>query len=504
VNIPWISALVFLPAFGAIGLALLPKGEDYKFARLWSLIVSLGTLFISLGIAFQFNLSDPAPQFRESRPWIQQLGLNYSVSVDGISLPLVLLTTLLVVLSIITSWEQQKRPRMYYSMVLLLTCGVLGAFVSEDLLLFFLFYELELIPLYFLIAIWGGVRREYAGTKFLLYTVLSSVFLLVAFLSAYFVSGLKTFDIHALANPATPYPIAFQIFMLVLITLGFGIKIPLVPLHTWLPDAHVEAPTAVSVLLAGVLLKLGTYGILRFGVSIFPQAALDLSWLLAALAAINVVYASLAALAQTDMKKMIAYSSIAHMGYVILGVATLGETGLQGAVFQMISHGVISALLFMLVGLVYEQAKTRDLDKLGGLFDRQKGLPLVGAFMVAAAMANAGLPGMSGFVAEFLVFKGGYTQFPIATALCIFGTVLTAVYLLVLLQKAFFGSSPKALGILPKPNVFAYFPATVLAFCMVGLGLFPNLMTGISAASVTALAKQMQSQQTVAQTIQTR
>ncbi|WP_218082576.1 complex I subunit 4 family protein [Anthocerotibacter panamensis] len=500
-DFPWLSLIVFLPTLGALGLTLWPKEVDHAFARLWTLGVSLMTAGVSLGMALQYDFSSTHAQFIERHGWIQPLGISYTLSVDGISLPMVLLTSLLVVLSILTSWNLKERPRFYYVLLMLLTTGVQGAFLAQDLLLFFLFYELELIPLYFLIAVWGGARREYAAMKFLLYTVFSSVFLLIAFLGIYFVSGLHTFDVQALAKPAVPYSMTFQILTLVSLTVGFGIKIPIVPLHTWLPDAHVEAPTSVSVLLAGVLLKLGTYGILRFGIGLFPDAAVNLSWVLATLAAINVVYASFAALAQTDMKKMIAYSSVAHMGYVLLGIATLQETGLQGAVYQMVSHGVISALLFMLVGLVYEHAHTRDLNKLGGLFDRSRGLPLVGAFMVAAAMANAGMPGMSGFVAEFLVFKGGWAQFPLATALCIFGTVLTAIYLLLLLKKAFFGSIPTHREEISQPKPMAYFPATVLAFCMVGLGLLPNLMTQVSAASVTALVNQMNTGAAVAEVV---
>lgn len=490
-NFPWLSLIVFLPVLGSMVLFLWPGDMDYKTARLTAFGVSAATFVVSVAMGLQFNLSNPAPQFTERVLWLPQINLWYSLSIDGLSLPLVLLTTLLVMLSIITSWELKERARFYYALIMLLACGVLGAFVAQDMLLFFLFYELELIPLYFLIAIWGGARREYAAMKFLLYTIFSSVFLLVAFLAVYTVSGLNSFEVQLLVKPLVPYSEAFQIITLTLITIGFGIKMPIVPLHTWLPDAHVEAPTAVSVLLAGVLLKLGTYGILRFGVGLFPEAAQDYGWILATLAAINVVYASLVALAQTDMKKMIAYSSIAHMGYVLLGIATLQETGLQGAVFQMISHGVISGLLFMVVGLIYENAHTRDLNKLGGLFDR---LPIVGAFMVAAAMANAGLPGMSGFVAEFLVFKGAFNLFMIPTVLSIVGTLLTAIYLLVLIRRAFFGTVPMELGTVDQPKPYTYIPATVLAFCMVGLGLFPNLMTNISAASVSALVQQMESQ----------
>lgn len=487
-TLPWLSIIFLLPALGALGLAVIPGEVSYRFARGWALAFA-GATFVASGVlALQFNYTEGGQQFRELLNWLPQLGISYSLSVDGLSLPLVLLTGILVVLSIFTSWDLNQRARLYYVLILLLTTGVMGAFLSRDAILFFLSYELELIPLYFLIAIWGGRRREYAGTKFLLYTFVSGIALLVAFLLTFFFSGTGSFSLDALAAPQSPYPLAFQTVALALITLGFGIKMPLVPLHTWLPDAHVEAPTAVSVLLAGILLKLGTYGIIRFGLGLFPEAAAQFSWLLAVLAAVNVVYASLAALAQTDMKKMIAYSSIAHMGYVVLGIASLNTIGLSGAVFQMVSHGIISGLLFMLVGLVYEKAGTRELPKLGGLFVT---LPAVGTFFVAAAMANAGLPGLSGFIAEFLVFRGGFERFQIPTVLCIFGVVLTAIYMLKLLDKAFFGKLPETLGAMPRVRFQELIPAVVLIAMMVGVGLAPSLLTGMFEPSVAVLVKQL-------------
>ena len=488
-GVPWLSLILFLPALGALGLSLFPGEVSYRFARVWALSVGALTFALSGLVALRFDYTSSAQQFAETVNWLPQLGIAYSVSIDGISLPLVLLTGLLVVLSILTSWQLNKRARLYYVLLLLLTTGVYGAFLARDAILFFLAYELELIPLYFLISIWGGKRREYAGTKFLLYTFLSGVSLLVAFLCTYFFSGGNSFSIDALANPETPYPLVFQAIALGLITFGFGIKMPLVPLHTWLPDAHVEAPTAVSVLLAGVLLKLGTYGIVRFGLGIFPEAASQFAWLLSVFAAINVIYASLAAMAQTDIKKMIAYSSIAHMGYVVLGIASLNTVGLGGAMFQMVSHGIISGLLFMLVGLVYEKTGTRELPKLGGLFAT---LPVVGTFFVGAAMANAGLPGMSGFVAEFMVFRGSFERFPVATVLCIFGIVLTAIYLLQMLAKAFFGKLPSQLEAMPRVQFGEMIPATVLLVFMVGLGLAPALLTDIVKPSVTALVEQLE------------
>lgn len=487
-TVPWLSLIVFLPALGALGLSLLPGEINYRFARVWALVFASLTALASGWLGLRFDYASGVPQFEEQLTWLPQLGISYSVSVDGLSLPLVLLTGVLVVLSIFTSWQLNQRARLYYTLVLVLTTGVMGAFLAKDVLLFFLMYELELIPLYFLISIWGGKRREYAGTKFLLYTFASGICLLIAFLATYFVSGTGSFDVQALADPQSPYPLAFQVFALGLITLGFGIKMPIVPLHTWLPDAHVEAPTAVSVLLAGVLLKLGTYGIVRFGLGLFPEAAVQFAWLLSVLAAINVVYASFAAFAQTDIKKMIAYSSIAHMGYVLLGIASLNQIGLDGAMFQMVSHGLISGLMFMLVGIIYEKAGTRELPKLGGLFGT---LPLVCAFFVAAAMANSGLPGMSGFVAEFLVFRGGFEPFPVATVLCIFGVVLTAIYLLEMIRKAFFGKLPAALQQMPRVGLAELAPSAVLLFLIVGVGLLPNLLTGIVDPSVATLVDQL-------------
>jgi NAD(P)H-quinone oxidoreductase subunit 4 len=493
--VPWLSVIFLLPALGAFGLSIFPGEISYRFARLWALVFS-GLTFLASGIvAAKFNYGDGGQQFKETINWIPQVGISYSLSVDGLSLPLVLLTGLLVVLSIFTSWELNQRSRLYYSLILLLTTGVMGAFLARDAIIFFLSYELELIPLYFLISIWGGKRREYAGTKFLLYTFVSGISLLVVFLSAFFVSGSGSFSIDALANPQTPYPLAFQAIALGILTLGFGIKMPLVPVHTWLPDAHVEAPTAVSVLLAGVLLKLGTYGIVRFGLGLFPQAANQFAWLLAVLAVVNVIYASLAAIAQTDMKKMIAYSSIAHMGYVVLGIASLNTIGLNGAVFQMVSHGIISGLLFMLVGIVYEKAGTRELPKLGGLFAT---LPIVGAFFTTAAMANAGLPGLSGFIAEFLVFRGGFERFQIPTVLCIFGVVLTAIYMLKLMAKAFFGKIPEQLLTMPRVSLPELAPSFVLVLFMLAYGLVPSLLTGMFEPSVAILVKQLGTE-TVAQ-----
>ncbi|MEY3768517.1 MAG: hypothetical protein RLZZ11_1587, partial [Cyanobacteriota bacterium] len=359
-----------------------------------------------------------------------------------------------------------------------------GAFVADNLLLFFLFYELELIPLWLLISVWGGVNRAYAATKFLIFTAVSGMLILGAFLGLALLTGTVDFSLTPVLSDRLS--MGGQLWLLGAVLIGFGIKIPLVPLHNWLPDAHTQASTPVSVLLAGVLLKLGTYGLLRFGLQLFPEAWAKLAPALAIWAAISVLYGSLAAIAQTDMKRMVAYSSVGHMGYVLLAAAADTPVSLLGAVFQMVSHGLISALLFLLVGIVYRKTGTRDLDVLRGLLNPEKGLPLTGTLMILAVMASAGLPGMAGFISEFLVFRGSIGVFPVATLLSMVGSGLTAVYFLLLVNRAFFGrlaitppsGDPTADGrldvqlapVAPRETI----PALALAAGIVAIGLVPS------------------------------
>ncbi|MEO8890148.1 MAG: NADH-quinone oxidoreductase subunit M, partial [Coleofasciculaceae cyanobacterium] len=368
-----------------------------------------------------------------------------------------------------------------------LNAGVAGAFLAQDLLLFFLFYELELIPLYLLIAIWGGQRRGYAATKFLLYTAFSGALILAAFLGVVFLSGATSFAYSDTAALATLLPKSQQILLLGAILVGFGIKIPLVPFHTWLPDAHVEASTPISILLAGVLLKLGTYGLLRFGLQLFPDAWASLSTGLAIWAVISVLYGAFNAIAQRDMKKMVAYSSVAHMGYILLAAAAATPLSLAAAVLQMVSHGLISALMFFLVGVVYKKTGSRDLDVLNGLLNPERGLPLVGSLMVLGVMASAGIPGMIGFISEFLVFRGSYEVFPVQTLLCMIGTGLTAVYLLILLDRVFFGRLSTRVLNLPKVAWKERTPALILAILIVVLGIQPGWLVALSEATTGAM-----------------
>ncbi|MEO1148527.1 MAG: NADH-quinone oxidoreductase subunit M, partial [Cyanobacteria bacterium J06638_22] len=442
-----LSVLIWLPLLGALVIALLPAAIAEKRSQVIALIFATATALWTGVILAQFDPALPGLQFVESLAWIEPLGLTYQLGVDGLSIPLIAINSLLVWIVTYSSDRNRSRPKLYYSLILILSAGVAGAFVAQNLLLFFLFYEVELIPLYLMIAIWGGNRRGYAAMKFLIYTAISGILLLAAFFGLSLLSGVGSFDYALLQDQGLP--LVTQLVLLTTIVIGFGIKIPIVPFHTWLPDAHVEAPTEVSVLLAGVLLKLGTYGLIRFGLGLFPQAWGYFAPVLAALAVVNVLYGSFVAIAQTDMKKIVAYSSVGHMGYILLAVAAATPLSLAGSIAQMVSHGLISALLFLLVGVVYSKTGTRDVTVLRGLLTPERGLPLVGSLMILGVMASAGIPGMVGFIAEFIVYRSSILIFPVQTLLCMIGTALTAVYFLNLINRAFFGRLPDRFDNLP-------------------------------------------------------
>jgi NAD(P)H-quinone oxidoreductase subunit 4 len=357
---------------------------------------------------------------------------------------------------------------------LLLNAGVAGAFLAQDLLLFFLFYELEIVPLYFLIAIWGGQRRGYAGMKFLLYTAISGFLVLISFLGLVWLTGADNFAYNPLLS--NNLDVKTQLLLLIPLLIGLAIKIPIFPFHTWLPDAHVEASTPVSVLLAGILLKLGTYGLLRFGVGLFLDAWVTIAPWLATIAAISALYGASCAIAQKDMKKVVAYSSISHMAYILLAAAATTRLSITAAILQMISHGLISALLFLLVGVVYKKTGSRDVDYLRGLLNPERGLPITGMLMILAAMASAGIPGMVGFIAEFLVFRGSFPIFPIQTLLCLVASGLTAVYFLLMINRVFFGRLTPELSRIPRSTWPERFPEIALALFIIVLGLQPNWM----------------------------
>ncbi len=416
----------------------------------------------------------PQMQFTVNLPWINFLGFNYALGVDGLSFSLLFLNSLLTIIALYASGTGVNRPRFYYSLLLLLNAGVAGAFLAQDLLLFFLFYELEIVPLYFLIAIWGGQRRGYAGMKFLLYTAISGFLVLISFLGLVWLTGANNFAYNPLLS--NNLPVNTQLLLLIPLLIGLAIKIPIFPFHTWLPDAHVEASTPVSVLLAGILLKLGTYGLLRFGVGLFLDAWVTIAPWLATIAAISALYGASCAIAQKDMKKVVAYSSISHMAYILLAAAATTRLSITAAILQMISHGLISALLFLLVGVVYKKTGSRDVDYLRGLLNPERGLPITGMLMILAAMASAGIPGMVGFIAEFLVFRGSFPIFPIQTLLCLVASGLTAVYFLLMINRVFFGRLTPELSRIPRSTWPERFPEIALALFIIVLGLQPNWM----------------------------
>lgn len=485
-----LSILLWIPLIGAIAIALWPNFQSGRQVKGFALVVSVLALVWTAVIGSQFDIALAGSQFQETIPWLDSLGLRYQVGIDGLSFPLVALNSLLTCIAIYSTDDDLERPRFYYSLMLLLNFGVVGAFLAENMLLFFLFFEIELIPLYLLIGIWGGARRGYAATKFLIYTAVSGIAILGSFLGLVWLSGADSFAYQP--DLAHSLSLTQQVVLLGGLLLGFGIKIPLVPLHTWLPDAHVEASTPVSVLLAGVLLKLGTYGLLRFGVGLFPEAWAVLAPWLASWAVVSVLYGAFTAIAQTDMKKMVAFSSVGHMGFILLAAAAATPLSLVAVELQMVSHGLISALLFLLVGVVYKKTGTRDLTILRGLLNPERGLPVIGSLMVLGVMASAGIPGMVGFISEFLVFRASFAAFPVQTLLCMVGTGLTAVYFLLLVNQAFFGRlTTRADGkvvTLPPVAWGDRYPGILLALLVVLFGLQPSWITGWTEASITQLA----------------
>ncbi len=482
-----LTTLLLIPLIGAIALSCWP-GLSAKQARNGALVSSGAALLWTVWLFTRFDLSFGGFQFHEFLPWLPALGLNYELSLDGLSLLMVALNSLLTSIAIWSSSPQLERPRLFYSLLLVVSAGVAGAFVAQNLMLFFLLYEIELVPLYLLIAIWGGEKRAYAATKFLLYTALSGALMLAGFLGTVWLSGAEDFTYHAVMGHELP--MVWQTVLLGLLLVAFGIKIPLVPFHTWLPDTYVAANTPVAMMLGGVLAKLGTYGLLRFGLGLFPDAWVQFSPYLAGWAAVSVLYGAVTAIAQKDIKRMVAYSSIGHMGYVLLGGAAMTDLALTGALSQMVSHGIILAILFHLVGVIEAKVGTRDLDVLNGLMNPIRGLPMVSALLVLGGMASAGIPGLVGFVTEFLVFQGSYAVYPVQTLLGVIGTGLTAVYFVILLNRTCFGRLDNAIAYFPKVTFSEKLPAYVLAGLILFLGIQPNWLVkwGEPTASVMVAA----------------
>lgn len=438
--LPLLTTIVFLPLFGAVVTALLPK-ERSGSVRVAALAISLMNLVLVCILAARFDIGGGL-QFIERARWIPEANIQYFMGVDGISLPLLFLSALLLPISIIASWNISERPGFYFTMILLLAVGMNGVFVALDFVLFYVFWELVLVPMYFLIAIWGGPNREYAAIKFFLYTLFGSVFMLVGILALYLHPAGGTFDMVALAESV--FPAGFQWWVFAAFFLGFAVKVPIFPFHTWLPDAHVEAPTAGSVLLAGILLKMGTYGFVRVSLPILPEASNTWAWFIALLGVISIIYGAAVAFAQTDLKKLVAYSSVSHMGFVMLGIASATPEGLNGAVAIMFAHGIITGMLFLLVGMVYERTHTRMISEVSGL---SKQVPVAAGLLAFASFASLGLPGLAGFVGEFLSLVGAWRSALIAPGFVVaaaMGVLLAAAYMLWMVQRTVLGVPSKA------------------------------------------------------------
>jgi len=526
-----LSWITFLPVLGMVIVLLLPK-ERRDAIRWTSLIVAVLQLVLAAFLFTRFDRTlagintEAGMQFMERAPWIDisgvgwfgHLHIEYLLGIDGLSVVMVLLTALVTFIAVISSWTIEKSVKGYFALFLLLDTGMMGVFVALDFFLFYVFWELMLLPMYFLIGVWGGPRREYAAIKFFLYTLLGSVLMLLAMIALYFsvnvyldpAGGMHavaeaargigqgwekvyTFNMLAMMDPGNFVPGALlagvdtsmRYLAYGALFIAFAIKVPLFPFHTWLPDAHVEAPTPISVILAGVLLKMGTYGMLRISFPVFPDAMRHYSWELALLGVISMVYGALVAMAQTDFKKLIAYSSVSHMGIVVLGMASMNTLGMTGAVFQMFNHGTITAMLFLIVGVIYDRAHTRGLNEFGGLMNQ---MPRYAGAMTVAFFAALGLPGLSGFVSEALSLLGAFQTFRTLTIIGGVTIILTAAYMLWVLQRVFLGALPEKWKGLMDMNARETFMLTALAVVVILFGIYPAPILNLMNTSLNTLA----------------
>jgi len=442
-DFPLLTWVTFLPLLGA-GILLFLNKEKKETIRWVALLVTLVEFALSLPLFFQFRLDTPAMQFVETAPWIPEYGITYSLGIDGISLFLILLTTFFTCISVIACWNDiQEKVKEFMICLLFLETGMIGVFAALDLFLFYVFWEVMLIPMYLLIGIWGNPKRRiYAAVKFFIYTMVGSVLMLVAILVLYFHNGAATgnytFDLLQLYKLQIPLGAQFWLFLA--FGLAFAIKVPMFPFHTWLPDAHTEAPTVGSVLLAAVLLKMGTYGFLRFSIPLFPHASYQLVPLVSILALIGIIYGALVCIVQRDLKRLIAFSSVSHLGFVMLGLFALNLQGIEGGILQMLNHGFSTGALFLLVGMIYERRHTRMIEDFGGLW---KQMPIFGAFFILVTLSSIGLPGLNGFVGEFLILIGTFKATAVYAVIAATGIILAAAYMLWMYQKVMFGELTK-------------------------------------------------------------
>ena len=474
-GMPWLSLTIWAPVVGlAVLLALTPfTGRRPDLWRWGALGAALATFAVSVGMAGAFDASRAGLQLVERATWVESLNFQYLLGVDGISLFMVLLTTFLMPLAILASWKVTDRVPSFMASLLLLETAMVGAFLATDLLLFFVFFEAMLFPMYLLIGVWGYENRVYAAVKFFLYTLAGSALLLAAILFLYFRSGSElgqaTFDLQALAQLDLPTVTARWLFLAFF--LAFAVKVPLFPLHTWLPDAHTEAPTAGSVILAGVLLKIGAYGLIRFNLGLFPEASAYFRTMVLVLAVIGILYGAIVAMIQRDVKRLVAYSSVAHLGFVVLGIFAGTAQAMSGGVIQMVNHVLSTGALFLLVGMLYERTHTRDLDRLGGLANR---MPLFAGFFLVTALSSLALPGLNGFVGEFLILAGAFFSHRPFAILGAAGIVLAAIYLLWAYQRAMHGEVREEHAGIRDLSVREVLVLVPLAAAIVGIGVYPK------------------------------
>lgn len=496
-QLPWLTTIVLLPLVASIAIPLLPDKKG-KTVRWYTFGVSIVNFALMVYAFWQnYDLHNPDFQLTETYAWVPQLGLNWSLAVDGISMPLVILAGLVTTLSILASWQVTHKSRLFYFLMLVLYSAQIGVFVAQDMLLFFLMWEIELVPVYILISIWGGQKRLYAATKFILYTAVASIFILIAGLAMAFYGDTVTFDMRELG--LKDYSLTFELLVYAGLLIAYGVKLPVFPLHTWLPDAHGEASAPVSMILAGVLLKMGGYALIRMNVEMLPDAHVYFAPVLAILGIVNIIYGALASFAQRNLKRRMAYSSISHMGFVLLGIASFTELGMSGAVLQMVSHGLIAAALFFLAGVAYDRTHTLMLDDMGGL---AKKMPTLFAMFTAASLASLALPGMSGFVGELAVFLGftmsdAYSSAfkAVVVLLSAVGLILTPIYLLSMLREMFYGKEKPELSqqliLDTKPR--EAFIAACLIVPIIGIGLYPKLATQTYDVKTTQVASRARS-----------
>ncbi len=504
-----LTLLVVLPVLGALLIAAVPNspaqngagtdgaGRNDSAVRWLALAISVATFALTLLLWLRFDAAAEGYQFVQRVPWIPAFGINYSVGIDGISLMLIVLTGFLTPIALLSSWESvHAHVKSFSIFILLLEAAMIGVFISLDLFLFYVFWDAMLIPMYFLIGIWGYDQRVYAAVKFMLYTMAGSVLMLVAILGLAYLNSVATgsysFDIQRLALLEVAPRTQFWFFLA--FAVAFAIKVPLFPFHTWLPDAHVQAPTAGSVILAGVLLKMGTYGLIRFAFPLFPEAAAYFAPFIAVLAIIGIVYGALVAMVQPDMKKLVAYSSVSHLGFVVLGICAMNVQGIQGAVYQMLAHGVSTGGLFLIVGMLSDRRHTRLISEFGGL----KGvMPKLTAGFLLMTLASIGLPGMNGFVGEFLIMLGAFKADPRYVAVAGLGVILSAVYMLWMFQRVFYGpvTNPKNAS-LPDLSLREWVALVPLVALAIGMGVAPGVFIRPTDVAVKAVVERLESVRT--------